>query len=254
MQVADQQMHTYVVCRRVNQTGELDPLPAVLSTRGAQTPVNYEIWKAGRATSAAPTYFEPQDILSAKFVDGGLGYNNPIQTISDQYAHLGFQPNWMQRICYVSIGTGKLSRNELDRSRQYWRRFQPFGLSLLLRFLACLPRSTPGAQLAGYLNDQQAWDALMIPAVEENTHLSFSIKICTEGQLRTDIQRYFRFNCDNDFDKFDEAHGLSDIALDEYRKLQNIRVVTNNYIQREAGKIGQCASQLRDQAGTIAFV
>lgn len=35
------------------------------------------IWEAGRATSAAPTYFKPITINDDTFYDGGVGYNDP---------------------------------------------------------------------------------------------------------------------------------------------------------------------------------
>jgi hypothetical protein len=75
-----------------------------------------------------------------------------------------------------------------------------------------------------------------------------------EGRLHSDTERYFRFNCDKDFDTFDGHHGLSDIALDGHGHLQNVRNVTESYLQREAGQIDQCVRQLQVQARSIAFV
>ncbi|KAH6983914.1 acyl transferase/acyl hydrolase/lysophospholipase [Ilyonectria destructans] len=250
------QMHTYVVCRKVNQNGELDPLHTALSTRAhtsmAPTGINCEVWKASRATSATPTYFPPQDIGTASYVDGGLGFNNPIQTISDEYRHLGFQDVDEKRITYVSIGTGKPSNNELDRARQFWRqRPKSFRWSALQRFLAFLPPHTRGAQLAGYLKDQKVWNVLLDLAEEENAHLSFQIAM---GQHSPGTKRYFRFNCDKESDVLDDGRGLSDIALDGYGDLQSIEDVTNMYLQREPAEIDQCVEQLRAHARTIAFV
>jgi patatin-like phospholipase/acyl hydrolase len=37
-----------------------------------------EIWKAARATSAAPTYFKSTVAGDVELVDGGLGINNPL--------------------------------------------------------------------------------------------------------------------------------------------------------------------------------
>jgi patatin-like phospholipase/acyl hydrolase len=38
----------------------------------------YKIWEAARATTAAPTYFPRMKLGKHDYVDGGLGYNNPI--------------------------------------------------------------------------------------------------------------------------------------------------------------------------------
>ncbi|QKD57463.2 acyl transferase/acyl hydrolase/lysophospholipase [Fusarium oxysporum Fo47] len=225
---------------------------AAAHTSMAHTGINCEVWKASRATSAAPTCFPPQDIGTASYVDGGLGFNNPIQTISDEYKHLGFQDVDEKRITYVSIGTGKPSNNELDRARQFWRqRPKSFRWSALQRFLAFLPPHTREAQLAGYLKAQKAWNVLLDLAEEENAHLSFQIAV---GQDPPGTKRYFRFNCDKEFDVLDDGRGLCDIALDGYEDLQNIEDVTNMYLRREPAEIDQCVEQLRVHARTIAFV
>ncbi|KAI8415874.1 hypothetical protein FOFC_05501 [Fusarium oxysporum] len=196
-----------------------------------------------------------QDTQTASYVDGGLGFNNPIHTISDEYKHLGFDVANKRRVCYVSIGTGKPSSEELDRARRFWRRsLKPSLLSTSLQALAWLLPNAPGGQLAGYLNDKDARDAVFDQAMGENAHEHFKLTIQAEGQLHSDTERYFRFNCDKDFDTFDGHHGLSDIALDGHRHLQNIRNVTESYLQREAGQIDQCVRQLQVQAKSIAFV
>ncbi|OBT85481.1 hypothetical protein VE02_06195 [Pseudogymnoascus sp. 03VT05] len=45
-----------------------------------------KVWEACRATSAAPTFFDPVQIGPYKqsFIDGGLGYNNPIFKVYDE--------------------------------------------------------------------------------------------------------------------------------------------------------------------------
>jgi predicted acylesterase/phospholipase RssA len=68
---------------------------------------NCTIWEACRATSAAPSYFEPIEIgddgEQEIFVDGGLGYNNPIEQVL-QEAKRVFPKRKVA--CVVSIGTG----------------------------------------------------------------------------------------------------------------------------------------------------
>jgi len=69
-----------------------------------------KIWEAGRATSAASTFFEPIEIgpNSEPFVDGATGTNNPIRELwteaSDVWRKEGPLQDDIQ--CLVSIGTG----------------------------------------------------------------------------------------------------------------------------------------------------
>ncbi|KAH0562548.1 hypothetical protein GP486_002769 [Trichoglossum hirsutum] len=65
-----------------------------------------KIWEACRATSAAPTFFDPVKIgpYDQEFVDGGLLYNNPIQLV-----HREAVATWHNRVdgaVFISIGTG----------------------------------------------------------------------------------------------------------------------------------------------------
>lgn len=62
------------------------------------------IWEAARATSAASTFFDSIEIgpKKQKYVDGALGYNNPIRLLDRESRDM-----WpdSERI-FVSIGTG----------------------------------------------------------------------------------------------------------------------------------------------------
>ena len=73
------------------------------------------IWQACRATSAAPTYFPPAIIGNppVAYVDGALGYNNPIRALMDEVRHL-----WSNRGigCIISIGTGVPAPRDVGRS------------------------------------------------------------------------------------------------------------------------------------------
>ena len=63
------------------------------------------IWEAARATSAAPSFFDPIAIgpNHDQYVDGGLGANNPVQ-----FAMLAAKEAWPKSTirCLVSIGAG----------------------------------------------------------------------------------------------------------------------------------------------------
>lgn len=64
-----------------------------------------EVWKAGRATSSAPIYFDPFFDNENVFIDGGLGGNNP-----SLIAYLEAKSIWQSSEigCILSIGTGFL--------------------------------------------------------------------------------------------------------------------------------------------------
>jgi len=66
---------------------------------------NCAIWQAARATSAAATFFDPITIGRQTYVDGGTGYNNPVEVVFEEAKSIW--PNAVARIqCLVSIGTG----------------------------------------------------------------------------------------------------------------------------------------------------
>ncbi|KAJ7852228.1 hypothetical protein B0H13DRAFT_2284385 [Mycena leptocephala] len=70
--------------------------------------MNCTIWQAGRATSAAPTFFKQIRIgppgIEEAFVDGGMGQNNPIAALSLE-AQVMFPDR--QIACIISLGTGQ---------------------------------------------------------------------------------------------------------------------------------------------------
>lgn len=64
------------------------------------------IWQAARATSAASTFFKQLVIGNRKFVDGGLGSNNPSKALLREVQEI-YKNNVNQKAsCLISIGTG----------------------------------------------------------------------------------------------------------------------------------------------------
>ena len=70
---------------------------------------NCAIWEAARATSAAPTFFEPIKIgppgSGIDYVDAGIGCNNPIKQVVAEAARVFGEEVLVG--CIVSIGTGQ---------------------------------------------------------------------------------------------------------------------------------------------------
>ncbi|KII90275.1 hypothetical protein PLICRDRAFT_698003 [Plicaturopsis crispa FD-325 SS-3] len=86
-------------------------IPAILRTYESSQEVYTDcpIWKAARATSAAPTFFKRIKIgasIPVPYIDGGLGRNNPTAQVIEE-AHNLF-PN-RRHACIISIGAGKIN-------------------------------------------------------------------------------------------------------------------------------------------------
>ena len=71
-----------------------------------------KIWEAGRATSAASSFFDPITIgpMGEKYADGALHYNNPIELVLQESIEL-----WPDRDrVLISIGTGSAPGRAID--------------------------------------------------------------------------------------------------------------------------------------------
>ncbi|KIM96989.1 hypothetical protein OIDMADRAFT_105858 [Oidiodendron maius Zn] len=71
-----------------------------------------KIWEAGRATSAASSFFDPITIgpMGEKYADGALHYNNPIELVLQESIEL-----WPDRDrVLISIGTGSAPGQAID--------------------------------------------------------------------------------------------------------------------------------------------
>ncbi|EAA35443.1 hypothetical protein GE21DRAFT_2556 [Neurospora crassa] len=83
---------------------------------------NCKIWEAARATSAAPTFFAPMTIshnnVPEEFLDGALGYNNPITEVLNE-AGTSLDPT-LKLGCILSLGCGTKADKTLRRSGRWF--------------------------------------------------------------------------------------------------------------------------------------
>ncbi|EGE04185.1 hypothetical protein TEQG_03217 [Trichophyton equinum CBS 127.97] len=93
--------------------------------------VNQEpmVWEAGRATSAAPLYFKPMTMAAGRFIDGGLGFPNPIDITSWERRQIWPEVNEAD-VC-LSLGTGVTTPNtdcekQLNPIKALWSLFISF--------------------------------------------------------------------------------------------------------------------------------
>lgn len=109
------------VCATSQTTGDTVTLTSYLSPRGhAQLLDTTKIWEAGRATSAAPSFFDPVAIgdFNQHLLDGATGANNPIYQLWNEAGDMWPEGSFEDRVqCIVSLGTGvpslKPFKNEL---------------------------------------------------------------------------------------------------------------------------------------------
>ncbi|KAI9733881.1 MAG: hypothetical protein M1834_002536 [Cirrosporium novae-zelandiae] len=93
--------------------------PRAFRTYRVRSSASYDckIWEAARATSAAPTYFKRISIGSQdakeEFLDGGLGYNNPIKEVLQEAKKIFSKDRKIA--CVVSIGTGLATAVKFDK-------------------------------------------------------------------------------------------------------------------------------------------
>ncbi|CEL55690.1 Calcium-independent phospholipase A2-gamma OS=Oryctolagus cuniculus GN=PNPLA8 PE=1 SV=1 [Rhizoctonia solani AG-1 IB] len=170
-----------------------------------------EIWEAGRATSAAPSYFPPLKLKDEhgqlrSYIDGGLGYNNPSKELLNEARDV-FGPEHTIG-CFLSIGTG------VDRNT---------GFQDVRRL-----NSAYDAFKAIALNSEQAHREL-------NEYFSRTPGV------------YFRFNAgarlvgpngDEDFAK--------QVALEDWHKMDQIESLTSQYLKEEGSlrSLKRCAERL----------
>jgi predicted acylesterase/phospholipase RssA len=197
------------------------------------------IWKAARATSAAPSFFEAMFIdvpaPGGWFVDGGVRYNNPAR-LALQEAHQ-IWPR-VKRFCLVSVGTGRQSNVEFVNIKDV-QLPKETSKNVFGRVMSKVPvvrmfKNAPGGGKE-LLNVGKAC-----------VQLSTSCEPTHQDMLRSanaqDPQSrfpYYRFNVHS---------GMDDIGLEEWKVLVRIAELTRQYMQEGTPKMerAECAQKLID--------
>jgi patatin-like phospholipase/acyl hydrolase len=115
--------HTHVMLTAYDITRRVTVFMKTTPRRSGAKPDNYYFWQAARATSAAPTYFEPARVKNLTqnrietLVDGGVFANDPSTCAYVEARKLGYSP---EKITVVSIGTGYHNRPFEFRDVKNW--------------------------------------------------------------------------------------------------------------------------------------
>ena len=180
-----------------------------------QTYPRCEMADAARATSAAPTFFDPARILKKILVDGGYGEtNNPSQ---DAWVHYTVLKEILEtdRTRWVNIGTGTSN----DQPLQYKR----------------------------------GWKDLLLPRYLQNVmHTIRDLeKIATDsertGKFMHEMSKMNKSKLD--FYRFSATNGVHAIALDDYQMIDNkeLERLTKEYLDDP-----KVEDELRNLASSLA--
>lgn len=151
---------------------------------------NCTIWEAGRATSAAPTFFKRISIgdpgLQEEFVDAGIGCNNPVQYLV-QEAQREFGPQ-REVACIVSIGTGK-PKVAGFKAPGLWQRVVPLDLIRVLAAISTSSEVVASETETRYRNCRGLYHRLNVDRGLERVSLEEWKKL---GEVKTHTEAYLR--------------------------------------------------------------
>jgi Patatin-like phospholipase len=161
------------------------------------------IWETARATTAAPTFFEPIMINGVTYGDGGTGWNNPTaEAIAEAYKIWPTRPIG----CLLSIGTG------LEKSIQLNYTEDASSEGVAKRLLQAL------APMGSF-------------HIEVAKYCVASLTSCEK--IHRDVSEQFRDRvvAHVNYFRLDVPQGLSDIGLEEYKKVGDIIALTASYME-----------------------
>ena len=162
------------------------------------------IWQAARATSAAPTYFEPMKIalhnkgIFIECIDAAFGFNHPGEALMEEIKALEgpFDEDFRsaQHVeLWISLGTGS---HEVAR----------------------LEDDTIAKRLSSEIGKPLAVAKVMEQIVTSTERVHRNL----ENMLRSSERKYWRFNVEN---------GLQNVKMDDYTKTEQIVVDTVTYLE-----------------------
>lgn len=200
-----------VVCKDHRAAQRNDHRPIFICSLKCNKQIDCTVCQAARATSAAPFYFSPQEVITGheikSLIDGGFGANNPSYYV---YKHFFRRDEASQNphpsldwksLNFVNLGTG--TSNLLSKRVRVKQK--------ILSVNSYLPRSL-----------QQALETM--GTIKTLTTDSENAASLMEALARSDSSVPLRY------DRFSATSGVREIKLDDYEKLNDIRDKTILYI------------------------
>ena len=176
------------------------------------------IWEAARATSAAPSFFDPIVIRipppGGSYVDGGVRYNNPSRLALDEARQI-----WprVKRFSLISIGTGRQRNVEFVNIKDV----QP-QKKTSQNFFSQILKKVPGSGLAAGVKELKnvGIACVKLSTSSEPIHQELArLAISEDPHLRFP---YCRFNVER---------GMDSIGMEEWRASLRIGELTRQYMR-----------------------
>ena len=161
------------------------------------------IWQVARATSAAPTFFDPILVDDVRYGDGGTGCNNPTELAIDEAHNI-----WPNRPigCLISIGTGLSDAIQLGDGKGSGE-----GVARSL-----LGMTSPKTE---FKIEVAQWCVDLLTSCEK-VHHQLAGRV---DRLGID-GRYFRFNV---------AQGMYKIGLDDWEMIEDMIAFAKDYMVQQ---------------------
>jgi len=194
-----------------------------IDTRGEKSNLHLPLWQLVRASTAAPTYFPPEEINihgnKFIFVDGGITpYNNPSFQAFIMATLKAYHVNWQtgeENILLVSIGTGTRTKNDTNLKRS----------DMTLKYSA-LHTTDFLMNSASY---QQDMLCRIFGKCKEGDELDNEIghlkDELSKGAVKSKLFTYVRYNIEFDQKNLDNI-GLGHLSPQELSKLDSVKHIT----------------------------
>ncbi|KAH0370527.1 hypothetical protein KCU65_g2571, partial [Aureobasidium melanogenum] len=181
-----------------------------------------EVWRAARATSAAPTYFESVTAGDKELVDGGLGANNPLGWLWNEVLSV-FGPTRPTN-CFLSIGTG-IPKN--------------VGIKGLMSLPEALASAATNSELTHILF-RTLLDAYAPTSVTHKYwRLNVSVEIPAWDEQKSEYLGLKKYTVKH-LDDYEDPG-----ALDDLLAVKKLEEMTKGYIKAQDGVISECVKALQ---------
>ena len=219
---ANERTVSAVICREhcsSSQYSKLKKKAVPICSLPCDDNITCRVCDAARATSAAPTFFPVTRIEDRFFADGGLGHNNPSFAIYYHYTEGERKKSTKSMTASPGSAPQFSHHGELDCSRV---RFTNIGTG------AMVDEVEPGKRdrLAG-----------MIPGfIRKGVFLKQTLtEIAVNSEEKVAMLESFqKLNPDRiQYERLDANHGVSNIKLDNFNALGEIREKTEQYLDEQ---------------------